>query len=93
MPNIVTSVIDVVVSLEQIGGGELRVNATLGENEDGQTTTATKYKLITPLKEGSGHPVEPISLARHILEDGRYRNSGGGALHAVPVVTGSEGTQ
>lgn len=35
MPNIVTGVIDVAVSSEQIGGGMLRVNATLGEDEDG----------------------------------------------------------
>lgn len=58
MPNIVTGMIDAVVSLEQIGGSVLCVNATLGEKEEGLRSTAMKYKLITPLKVGrGGHPV------------------------------------
>lgn len=55
MPNIVTGMIDAVVSLEQIGGSMLCVNATVG---DSPRSTAMKYKLITPLKvELGGHSV------------------------------------
>lgn len=58
MPNIVTGMIDAVVSLEQIGGSMLCVNATVGDSEDSPRSTAMKYKLITPLKvELGGHSV------------------------------------